>query len=184
MNKFFLPLSLVALLGLTACASTPPKPLSFDQLGQFSSYPLNAKNYRIAYQAASNMSYGTAEEIALVHAARTTLQQGYQFFKVIDDPSNRSQKEPRKAVVYSNSPMLYPPNFYRRYPGFWYDPFYDQPRVVTIDPTEVSYSIECYKQGSAPNDAFDARLILQSLGQKYGVSPSGQVLIPANPAQS
>ncbi len=32
--------------------------------------------------------------------------------------------------------------------------------------------------GEAPSDAFDASLILQSLGQKYGLSPTGQVLAP------
>ncbi|MGE8563011.1 MAG: hypothetical protein ACN6NM_04365, partial [Acinetobacter bohemicus] len=30
-------------------------------------------------------------------------------------------------------------------------------------------------------DAFDASLILQSLGQKYGLSPTGQVLAPQMP---
>ncbi len=69
------------------------------------------------------------------------------------------------------------------------DPFYDSPRVVNIDPVEVSYSIECYKdQKTASKDAFDASLILQSLGKKYGLSPSGAVLLPqpvnAQPAGS
>jgi hypothetical protein len=62
---------------------------------------------------------------------------------------------------------------------FWNDPFYDMPQVVNIDPVQISYTIECYKdKKSSPNDAFDARLILQSLGPKYGVSPTGQVLQP------
>jgi hypothetical protein len=48
----------------------------------------------------------------------------------------------------------------------------------------VSYTIQCFKdQKSAPEDAFDATLILQSLGAKYGLSPTGQPLIvPAAPA--
>ena len=33
-------------------------------------------------------------------------------------------------------------------------------------------------QKSAPQEAFDASLILQSLGQKYGLSPKGDVLQP------
>ena len=63
--------------------------------------------------------------------------------------------------------MYYPYGYYRRYPGFWPDPFYDMPRVVNIDPVQVSYTIECYKdQKKAPDDAFDTYLILKSLGQK------------------
>lgn len=33
---------------LGGCATTPHKPLTFDQLGQFSSYALNAQTYRIS----------------------------------------------------------------------------------------------------------------------------------------
>ena len=48
----------------------------------------------------------------------------------------------------------------------------------------MAYTIECFKANQAPQDAFDARLILQSLGAKYGLSPSGAVLQPqpANPS--
>ncbi|MGA9699466.1 MULTISPECIES: CC0125/CC1285 family lipoprotein [Acinetobacter] len=177
MKNSIMGLSIVAAIALSGCATTPSKPLTFDQLGQFSNIPLNSQSYRISFQARPNMSFGTAEEITLVKAAQTTLQNGFRYFKVLNDPSNRSQA-PRQAVVYS-TPMYYPYGYYSRYPGFWPDPFYDMPRVVNIDPVEVSYTIECYKdQKKAPNDAFDAYLILQSLGQKYGLSPTGQVLQP------
>ncbi|OTG58974.1 hypothetical protein B9T29_13385 [Acinetobacter sp. ANC 3903] len=180
MKNSIIGLSMVVALALSGCATTPSKPLTFDQLGQFSNTPLNTQTYRISFQARPNMSFGTAEEITLVKAAQTTVQNGFRYFKVLDDPSNRNQP-PRQAVVYS-SPMYYPYGYYHRYPGFWPDPFYDMPRVVTIDPVQVSYTIECYKdQKKAPDDAFDAYLILKSLGQKYGLSPSGQVLPPPVP---
>lgn len=182
MNKLCLSLAMAAVLALAGCATTPKKPRTFDQLGSFASYPLNRSSYRISFKADAHTSYGTAEEITLVKAAQTTVLNGFHFFKVLDDPSNRTQKPPRQAVIYS-SPSYYP--YYYRHSAFWPDPFYDVPQVVTLDPVEVSYSIECYKdQKTAPQDAFDAYLILQSLGQKYGVSPSGQVLPPvtAQPA--
>lgn len=180
MKKSLIGLAMVAALTLSGCATTPSKPRTFDQLGYFSTTPLNKQTYRIAFQGHSNMSFGTAEEITLLKAAQTSVFNGFQFFKVLDDPSNRSQQRPRQAVVYP-TPMYPYGGFgygYRRFPGF-YDPFYNMPQVVNIDPVQVSYTIECFKdKKSAPNDAFDARLILQSLGQKYGVSPTGQVLQP------
>lgn len=177
MKNSIIGLTMVIAIALSGCATTPSKPLTFDQLGQFSNTPLNAQSYRINFQARPNMSFGTAEEITLVKAAQTTVQNGFRYFKVLDDPSNRNQP-PRQAVVYS-SPMYYPYGYYRRYPGLWPDPFYDMPHVVTIDPVQVSYSIECYKdQKKAPDDAFDAYLILKYLGQKYGLGPNGQVLPP------
>lgn len=177
MKNTLLGLGLVVALGLSGCATTPSKPLTFDQLGRYNTTPLNATTYRISFQARPNMSFATAEEITLLKAAQTTVQNGFQFFRVLDDPSNRTQQPPRQAIVYP-APSFYPSAYYRRYPGFWPDPFYDRPYTVTLDPAQVAYTIECFRAGQAPQDAFDARLILQSLGAKYGVSPSGTVLQP------
>lgn len=178
MQKTMIGLTMVAVLSLSGCATTPSKPRTFDQLGQFSTIPLNTQTYRISFQGNSNMSFGTAEEITLLKAAQTANLNGFQFFKVLDDPSNRTQQPPRKTVVYP-APTFYPYGYgFRRY-GAFYDPFYDTPQVVTLDPVQVAYTISCFKsKKTAPNDAFDARLILQSLGQKYGLSPTGQVLQP------
>lgn len=180
MKKPLYLLCLTATIALTGCVSTPSQPLSFNQLGNYQTTPLNAQSFRISFQARPNMSFAIAEEITLVQAARTTLNQGFQFFKVLDDPSNRSQQQPRQAVVYA-APMHFPYGYgYRR--GYWLDPFYDTPRVVDMEPVQIAYSIECFKAGQAPQEAFDARLILQSLGAKYGLSPTGEVLsTPASP---
>ena len=90
------------------------KPLTFDQLGQYSTTPLNANTYRISFQARPNMSFGTAEEITLLKAAQTTVQNGFQFFQVLNDPSNRTQQSPRQAIVYP-APSVYPYGYYRPY---------------------------------------------------------------------
>ncbi|WP_445116886.1 CC0125/CC1285 family lipoprotein [Acinetobacter sp. WZC-1] len=179
MKKTILSMAMLLALAISGCTGMPAKPRSFDQLGQFASYPLNAHSYRVSFQGNSNMSYGTAEEITLLKAAQMAFLNGYSFFKVMDDPSNRTQQPPRQAVVYP-APMYYPYGYgFRRHPGFFADPFYDTPQLVSIDPVQVAYTIQCFKdKKSAPDDAFDARLILQSLGQKYGVSPTGQVLLP------
>lgn len=178
MNKTLIGLAIVTALTLTGCTTTPSKPRTFDQLGQYTTVPLNDHSYRISFQGNSNMSFGMAEEIALLKSAQVTVSNGFSYFKVQNDPSNRSQQPPRKAVVYP-TPSYYPYgwNGYRR--PYWNDPFYDMPQVVTLDPVLVAYTIECFKdKKSAPDDAFDARLILQSLGNKYGLSPTGQILQP------
>ncbi|SPL68951.1 hypothetical protein KPC_0129 [Acinetobacter stercoris] len=181
MKKSVLGLTLATVLIFSGCATSPSKPRTFDQLGQFATYPLNAQSFRVSFQGNPNMSFGMAEEITLLKAAQTTVFNGFRYFQVKDDPSNRSQQPPRQAIVYP-TPTFYPygPYGYRRFGGpFWNDPFYDMPEIVNIDPVQVSYTIECYKdKKSAPNEAFDATLILQSLGPKYGVGPTGQVLLP------
>ena len=174
----YLPLSLALCLSgaLVGCSTSPSKPVTFDQLGQFSSYALNQNIYRVSFQSERTLSHSHAEEIVLLKAAQTTLQQGFRYFKVLDDPSNRSQNPPRRTVVYP-TPMYYPYGFYGARSPFWQDPFYNHPQIVSIEPLQVSYSIECYQTLPANSQAFDARLILQSIGPKYGLSPQGQVLI-------
>ncbi|MEK7739666.1 MAG: hypothetical protein AAB326_06505, partial [Pseudomonadota bacterium] len=116
MNKVLIGLTIAAALTITGCATTPSKPRTFDQLGQYTTVPLNDHSYRISFQGNSNMSFGTAEEINLVKAAQTTLLNGFTYFKVLDDPSNRTQQPPRKAVVYPSS-NYYPYGWgYRRHP--------------------------------------------------------------------
>ncbi|ENU78791.1 hypothetical protein F976_00156 [Acinetobacter baumannii NIPH 1734] len=92
MKYLSLCLALGTAITLSACSTVPSKPKTFDQLGQFSAYPLNAQTFRISFQADPNMSYGAAEEITLVKSAQTTVQKGFRFFKVLNDPSNQSQK--------------------------------------------------------------------------------------------
>lgn len=79
--KTVIALTLATTALLSGCATTPSKPLTFDQLGQYSTTPLNANTYRISFQARPNMSFGTAEEITLLKAAQTTVQNGFQFFR-------------------------------------------------------------------------------------------------------
>ncbi|AOA59709.1 CC0125/CC1285 family lipoprotein [Acinetobacter larvae] len=176
MKNICLSLLIVLGAGLTGCASLPSKPLTYDQLGKYETYPLNASSFRVSFEGRRDMSFATAEEITLLKAAQVAVQNGYQYFKVLDTPSNATPRPPRQAVVYP-APLYAPYGYYRHYP--FYDPFYNMPQVVTIEPTQVSYSIECYKdQKTAPKEAFDARLILKSLGAKYGLNSSGEVLQP------
>ncbi|OUY06778.1 CC0125/CC1285 family lipoprotein [Acinetobacter populi] len=166
----------------TGCASVPQQPKTFNQLGQYQEIPLNASSYRVSFKADGNLSYGNAEEITLLKSAQITVQQGFDFFKVIDDPSNRlTRQPPRQAVVYPDrgySPFYGP--YGRFYRPYWNDPFFDMPYVVNVDPIEVSYTIQMFKKEQAPADAFEARRILQTLGAKYGLTTDGTVIVPQN----
>lgn len=183
-------LTVATLSALTvACVSVPATPKSFNQLGQFQHIALNANTYRIQFKTNGQLSYGHAEEIALVKSAQFTLEQGYAFFKVLDDPSNRlNQQAPRQTVVYPSRSMFdgyyYHPR-YRNHPLFWHDPIFDTPYVVELEPNEVSYTIQLLTPEQATGDAFEAKLILQSLGEKYQLNPDGspKIIQPSQPVK-
>lgn len=173
--------AMLMVLLLNACSTIPKSTAQHYQLGHFSAIPLNDKSYRIRLQNPAHVSQATAEEMTLVKSAQMTLEQGFSHFKVTNAPHEQA---PRQTVVYHQPsyPPFYSPNYSRYYAGnpayhsFWNDPFFNPPStVVYTEPVDIVYHIEMYKE-NIPQDAFDAGLILQHLGQKYGISPSGKII--------
>lgn len=181
-KKKYLSLGICALLLITASGCSTLQPKTFNELGNFSTYQLNEQSFRVSVKTSSNISYGTTQEITLVKAAQTAVEHGFTYFKIIpNDPSSHNQP-PRQAVVYSPPPPMFRPyGFYSPRSTFWGSPWDDNfTQVINIEPNEVAYSISCFKNTqSAPNDAFNATLILKSLGAKYGVAENGDILKPA-----
>lgn len=168
---------------LTSCAIAPPAPKSFANLGKFEQYQLNTAIFRVRFSGDADMSPATAEEIALLKAAKTTLDAGYRYFQVID------QSKPAavgRRVVYTDPfarawgwPSAYGYGGYRSRWGYYNsgwgwpnDPFY-QGVGYAIDPVEVSYTIKCSNAPSQKGEEFDARLIMASLGHKYYLNADG-----------
>lgn len=179
-TKKFLGSGLCALLLVTVSGCSTLQPQTFNQLANFSTYQLNEQTFRVSVKTSPNMSYGTTQEITLVKAAQTAVQHGFTYFKILNDPSSRNQP-PRQAVVYTPPPPMFRPyGFYGPRPAFfWNDPWDNVGQVVNIEPNEVAYSITCFKNmQNAPSDAFNATLILKSLGAKYGVAENGDILKP------
>lgn len=178
-TKKYLISGICALLLITASGCSTLQPQTFNQLGKFSTYQLNEQTFRVSVKTSPNMSYGTTQEITLVKAAQTAIQYGFTYFKILNDPSSNNQP-PRQAIVYTAPPPMFRPyGFYGPRSAFWNSPWDDSTQVVNIEPNEVAYSITCYKNTqSAPNDAFNATLILKSLGAKYGMAENGDILKP------
>ncbi len=184
--KKLLPASLAfaLVISMTGCALGPTKPLSFNQLGQFTVYPLSHQTFRISYKALNDISFAQAQDIALVKAAQTAILNGYPYFVIINGPTNVEDK-PQKQVVYPNA---WGPNWgwgggpWGPYGG---DPFYGMPQTITTGPAQIAYNIEGFKtEAEAPRRAYNATLILQSIGSQYGVTATGQVLQPQQPTSS
>lgn len=176
--------SVLAASLISGCASMPKQPPSFANLGKFEQYQLNTAIYRIRFIGSPQMSQGSAEEIALVKAAKTTLDAGYRYFYVLNESK---APQTRRTVVYPdaffNSSWYGSYGSYRSHSPFhnspfrnqgwgWNDPFY-QGTVYNLDPVDVSYTIKCSNNASADNEEFDAKLIMSSLGAKYYLNANG-----------
>lgn len=178
-------IALALVMTMSGCALAPTQPLTFNQLGEFSAYPLSKESFRIAYKARDSISYSQAQNITLVKAAQTAVLNGYQYFVILNGPTTVNRK-PQTEVVYPNAGWGPGPWGWGGMGPGWSDPFYGMPQTITTGPAEIAYNIECYKNESdAPAKAYNASLILQSIGAQYGVTPTGQVLMPqpATPAK-
>lgn len=176
--------SLTAGLMLSGCVMAPSAPKSFASLGQFEQYQLNSAIYRVRFTGDPDMNAATAEEIALLKAAKTTLDAGYRYFMVLDQskstPSRRTIVYPDALYGGWNSPAWYGgyrghglnrPYYNRGWYG-WNDPLYEGV-VYNLDPVDVSYTIKCANTPSQKGEEFDARLIMSSLGAKYYLNADG-----------
>lgn len=171
--------------GLAACATaTPYQPnIPGQQVsGGFSELRLEPDRFRVSFAGNSLTSRETVEGYLLYRAAELTVQQGYDWFEIVD---RRTDRETRTYV--EPDPFYRPwwgagyygwrphwryhghPFGWRTWDPFWGDPFWaDRYDVRTIDKFEATAEILMHrgaKPGGEPR-AFDARAVMQNLGPR------------------
>ena len=168
--------------GLVACATpTPYQPNVPGQAtsGGFSELRLEPNRFRVNFQGNTLTSRETVEGYLLFRAAELTVQQGYDWFSIVDRETDR------KTRTYVEPDPFYRPWYgpayigwrpYWRYYGrgfgwrtwdpFWGDPFWgSRVDVRTVDKFEATAEIVMGK-GQKPADdvrAFDARAVIDNL---------------------
>lgn len=169
--------SLSALL-LTSCASLQQR--SFSSLGQFEDFQLNDQLYRVRYVGNGYTSQSEAEQIALVQAARITIQNGFRYFTVVEDGSV-SRVVPQQRAWNAGIGVYggYGSGYYYPYShnGGWYLHDRFQSAYFSnwdfMDRVQVNYTIAVTKTKSNQQTQFDASTILRSLGSRYRLNPDG-----------
>ena len=162
-----------AALLLAACATaTPYGPASEGGGYGFSDQQIEQNRYRITFRGNSSTSRETVEYALLYRAAELTVEQGYDYFIVVEN-----ETEARKSYRRSAGPALY-----GRY-GFgspFYDPYWAFPYYAygfgwgypydsyTREITRYSaVAFVTMHAGEKPADnprAFDAREVMANLG--------------------
>lgn len=206
-------LALILIGLLSACASQPTRFSSPPPLGTAEEYQLNTDVFRVSFQPGPDTTQAQADELALLHAARLTLNRGFRYFVILGQlerpRTTRVIQQPVYISTGHRSDWAYPGRPY--FPG--YGPFggfssfpYDgwgETIIVHESVEPVVYTIRCSQNATiagtdgqlATNStspalapaaaAFDAKMILNSLGPKYGMAgvlptiSSGPSPIPA-----
>jgi hypothetical protein len=171
--------ALAVTTALAACETpTPYQPnVPGQTTGGFSEVRVEPDRWRVTFAGNSMTSRETVEAYLLFRAAELTTQQGYDWFSIV------TQHTERNARTYVDPDPLYHPwygyGFWRptwRYYGhgfgwrtwdpFWGDPFWaDGYDVQTIQKFEASAEIQMH-HGPKPADdpaAFDARAVIENL---------------------
>ena len=171
--------------GLAACAT--PTPYQPDVPGQatsggYSDTRLEANRYRVTFSGNSLTSRETVESYLLYRAAELTVQNGYDWFQIVDRQTDR------KARTYVEPDPLYNPWYGPGY-AYWrpswryygagfgwrtWDPFFGGPfwansvDIRTVQRYEATAEIVMFKGQKPANDvgAFDARQVIANLGPK------------------
>lgn len=171
-------LTVVAALALAACAtSTPYQPKFAGQAihGGYSETRLGENRFRVSFDGNTLTSRERVESYMLYRAAELTVENGYDWFRVVDRHTDRDRRtyyerhyNPWFGYGYWRPSWRY----YRARYG-WYDwspygpdPFWaDHVDVQTVEEFEAHAEIAMYR-GSIPPDerAFDARKVMSDIG--------------------
>jgi hypothetical protein len=173
-------LALALSAGLAACeTATPYQPNIPGQAtsGGYSEIRVEPDRWRVSFAGNSLTSRETVEAYLLFRAAELTVQQGYDWFEIVDRNTNRS------ARTYVEPDPLYHPWYgfgywrpswryygrgfgWRTWDPWWGDPFWaDRYDVRTIEKFEATAEILAHHGAKPAGDprAFDARAVIDNL---------------------
>jgi hypothetical protein len=168
--------------GLAACATpTPYQPNIPGQAasGGYSEVQIEPDRWRVSFRGNSLTSRETVEGYLLFRAAELTLQQGYDWFEIVDRHTERDARtyvepDPLYSPWYGPSYMYWRPSWryfgrpygWRSWDPFWGDPFWgDRLDVRTVERFEATAEIVMHRGAKPPGDprAFDARAVVENL---------------------
>mgnify|MGYP003608477220 FL=1 len=176
-------LALTALLGACTTA-TPYQPNVTGQKvqGGYSEQQVETDRFRVTFSGNILTSRETVEGYLLYRAAELTVQQGYDWFEIVDrntDADRRTyiDRDPFYSPWYGPSYGYWRPAWryyggpygWRTWDPYWGDPFWSNSvDVRTVTKFEASAEI-VMRRGAKPADnpgAFDARAVMSNLGPR------------------
>jgi len=176
-------LALTALLGACTTA-TPYQPNISGQKvqGGYSEQQVETDRFRVTFSGNSLTSRETVEGYLLYRAAELTVQQGYDWFEIVDrntdaDRQTYIDRDPFYSPWYGPNYGYWRPAWryyggpygWRSWDPYWGDPFWSNSvDVRTVTKFEASAEI-VMRRGAKPADnpgAFDARGVMSNLGPR------------------
>ena len=170
-------LLLAAVAGLlAACATaTPYQPASSGSYG-FSEQRIEDNRMRITFRGNSATDRETVETYLLYRSAELTLQNGHDYFVVIERDTESHTRLQNLGPSHYSGFFYNQRYFYRGYWSPWYDPFYDPfgPDYREVTRYEAVAEITMH-DGAKPDDphAFDAREVQANLQGRIVRPPAG-----------
>jgi len=178
-------LAVVLAAGLSACQTpTPYQPLTRGHAGQggYTETRIEPDRWRVSFAGNAVTSRETVEAYLLYRAAELTLQNGYDWFAMVDRQTDRNARtyvdpDPFYHPWYGTGFTYWRPSWryrgrgfaWRTWDPFWGEPFFtDTVDIHTIENFEASAEIVAHK-GVKPADdprAFDAHAVVATLKPK------------------
>lgn len=157
---------------LAACSAmpTPYQPVGETRWG-YDQTQIESNRFRVSFGGNSLTDRETVETYLLYRAAELTVEQGYDYFEVVqratDSDTRYLNSDPyaRFGPYYSGFSVRY--SYYHPRWGWrgWHDPFWDDVHTREITRYEASAEI-IMGRGAKPDiaSAFDARDVMSNLG--------------------
>lgn len=152
---------------LAACVGQTPYGPRGDASYGYAETRIESNRFRVSFSGNSLTDQGTVETYLLFRAAELTLQEGYDWFEVVDRGTEARRRlvsdSPAYGAFYA-SPFHY--RYYHPYYGWypWYDPFWDDRTYHEVTRYEADAEI-VMGRGDKPDhtNAYAAREVHMNL---------------------
>lgn len=152
-------------LTLVACLAACASPYQREGFGGgYSETQLSENIFKVSFRGNGYTSGDRAADMALLRSAEIALENGFQYFAVIDEQSSASYGTYTTPTTTNASVTAYGNSAYGSATTYGGQTFFiTKPRSTNL--------IACFKEKPEGLFVFDAGFVSKSLRQKFGLSP-------------
>jgi len=151
-------------VSLSGCAGNPiSTPYQSDKgsfRGGYKDAQLSENTYRVSFKGNAYVSQSTASDYALLRSAEVCLENGFNYFSIIDSNSHT------RSSLYQQAGTL---NTYQPITGGPTSISYEAGKNIIFSKPTSENTIVCYKDKNSYSDSYNARMTIKSMIDSHSI---------------
>jgi hypothetical protein len=158
-------ISIISIASLSGCAghpmSTPYQPDKGSFRGGYKDIQLSENMYKVSFKGNAYLSQSTTKDYTLLRSAEVCLENGFDYFSVVDSNSSVSHS------LYQQAGTL---NTYQPMAGGPTSLTYESGRNIIFKKPTSENNIVCYNDENSYRNSYNARMTIKSMIDSYSIN--------------